>query len=382
MRQNSPLFSPLKIGPMTIPNRFMRSATWEGLSSDDGFPKQKLFDMIVDYSKGKTGLIVPGYVYPISHGKSIVHQTGMTTKKHAEVWRETIQKVHANGSKIVFQICHGGDKCQEKDIHQQPIGCSGLIPGSRPMTDSEICDTIEAFAKAAKNLKEVGVDGVQIHCAHGFLISQFLSPALNKRKDKWGGVPENRTRFLFEVIQAVREATHDSIAIGIKINSNDHIEGGMDEQMANEVISMVPPLDFVEFSCGVTRKAYGIRADINEEVYRKNCQNPEEIIKLAHELSDGVPYYEGYNLKGAELAKEFFESQIAVATVGGWRHFDKMEKAVKEGKADIISLSRPFLREPHLVQKFMDGADSVECNSCSLCSMNRAPGVFCQNWKK
>ena len=383
MRQTSPLFSPLKIGPMTIPNRFCRSATWEGLSNDEtGFPTQKLFDMITEYSKGKTGLIIPGYVYPISHGKSIFKQNAMTTKKHAEVWKETIEKVHQNGSKIVFQICHGGDKCQEKDIHQQPIGCSGLIPGSRPMTDAEICDTIEAFAKAAKNLKDVGVDGIQIHCAHGFLINQFLSPALNKRTDKWGGKDENRTRILFEVIQAVRDATKDSIAVGIKINANDHVEGGIDEMMASQIISMVPPLDFVEFSGGVTRKAYGIRTLINEDTYRKNAKNPEEIIKLAHEVSDGVPYFEGYNLKGAEVAKSFFEDQIAIATVGGWRHFDKMEQAVKEGKTDIISLSRPFLKEPHLVEHLLNGADQVLCDSCSLCSLNRADGVKCQNWKK
>jgi 2,4-dienoyl-CoA reductase-like NADH-dependent reductase (Old Yellow Enzyme family) len=343
-------------------------------------PSKKLLDMMVDLSKGKTGLIVPGYVYPIKHGKSIRKQTGMFTKKHADVWKDTIKKIHENGSKVIFQICHGGDRCQESMIGQQPIGCSGLIPGSRPMTEAEICDTIDAFAAAAKNLKNVGADGVQIHCAHGFLLSQFLSPVLNRRNDKWGGIIENRTRIVFETIQAVREITNDSLSISIKINGDDCVKGGMDAQMCCEVISMIPPLDFVEISCGIGPKSYTIRANLNESTIKRNIKNSKEIIERAHQMCDGVPYFEGYNIKAAELAKEYFP-ELPIACTGGWRHFDKMEEAVKSGKCDIISMSRPFIKQPHLVQALMDGAEKVDCDSCNLCSLHREPGVVCQNWK-
>ena len=205
MRQSSPLFSSFQCGPMTLPNRFIRSATWEGLADSNGFPAQELFNKMVQLAKGGCGLIVPGYCYTIQHGRANPTQTGMTSKEHAQIWKETIDEIHKNGSKIMFQLAHGGDKCNQNDIGQQPIGCSGLEPGSRAMTDAEICETIESFAKAAKYLKEAGADGVQLHAAHGYLLSQFLSPYLNRRTDKWGGVTENRTRIVFEIVNEIRK---------------------------------------------------------------------------------------------------------------------------------------------------------------------------------
>ena len=350
-------------------------------ADENGFPSQKLLDMMIKLSKGGCGLIVPGYVYPIQHGKANVGQTGMTTKDHAEAWREAIKEIHKNGSKIMFQIAHAGDRGLETESHHQPIGCSGLLPGSRAMTEAEICETIDAFIKASKNLKEVGADGVQLHAAHGYLLSQFLSPYLNRRTDQWGGLTENRTRIVFEIINQIRKATHDSIAVGIKLNGNDFVDGGIDPPMCCEIVSMLPPLDLVEVSCSIMNKAYHIRADVREEVYKKNCKNYKEVIQRAHELLDGIPYMEGYNSDASALLKETFP-ELPVACVGGWRTVEKMEFALNTSKADIISMSRPFLKQPNLVNAIRNGAEKVDCDSCSLCSLNRAPGIKCQNWVK
>ena len=388
MRQNSPLFSSIQCGPMAIPNRFMRSATWEGLSDDKtGMPSKKLLKEMVNLAKGGTGLIVPGYVYPIKSGKAAPFQTGMYTKEHAEAWRETINEIHKYGSKVVFQIAHGGDRALPGENGEQPAGCSGLLPGTRAMTEAEINDTIQAFITASKNLKEVGADGVQIHAAHGYLVSQFLSPALNKRTDKWGELTENRVRILFEMINGIRNATHDSIAVGVKINGNDFLEGGVDPQMCIENISLLPPLDFAEISCGALNRPYTTRYDVNEKDYIKNVgkEKGAELTKRALELMDGIPYTEGYNVEAAAQVKEAFP-ELPVASVGGWRTFSKMEFAINTLKADIISMSRPFLKDPSVVKHLLEGEEVVRCNNCGLCSLHRVDiaknGIKCQNWKQ
>lgn len=380
MRANSVLFTPLQCGPMLLKNRFMRSPTWEGLCDDNGFPTKKLLDMMVNLAKGGTGLIIPGYMYPIAHGKAAPRQAGILSKQHAEAWKSTIEKIHSYGAKIVFQIGHGGIRCNPALIGREPIGCSPLLPNTHEMTDLQIDETIEAFAKASKYLENVGADGVQIHAAHGYLVSAFLSPLLNKRKDKWGGIIENRTRFLNELTWAIRSQAKDSFALGIKINGSDCIEGGVTPGMCAENLSLAPAFDFVEISCGLGPKHWTTRANMNIETIKKNHKNPEQLIKQYHEFCDGVPFKKGYNLEAAQFVKSSIP-ELNVAAVGGWQTFAAMEDAVKSGKIDFISLSRPFLREPNLVNKLYEGGE-MSRDHCSLCNENRVDGIHCQNFKK
>ena len=380
MNKDSILFSSVKVGSVTLPNRFMRSAVWEKLGDKNGYPTKHLLDLLVECSKGQTGLIIPGFVYAANNGKSMPLSVGMNTKKHAEAWKETIKTIHKNGSKFAFQICHGGDRSNPEYTGQVATGASGLVPGSRAMTEPEIEETIEAFAQAAKRAQDAGADIVQFHCAHGLLISQFLSPLLNKRTDKWGGSVENRARIVHEIITTTRELTHGSLPIAIKINGNDCVEGGVNPKMCCEILSHIEKPDLVEISAGIGVKAHGVRADINEDVYKRNSKNPAEIMKIAQKMNGGVPYSEGYNFEAASLVKQTFP-ELIVACVGGWRHFDKMEAAVKSGKIDIISMARPFLKQPQVVKYLRDGAKVTQCNSCSLCNFKRLEGVYCRNWK-
>ena len=156
------LFSPIKVGPITIKNRFMRSPTYEGLANSDGTPKKRL-------SEGEVGLIIPGYMYPMEACKAAPKQCAMYNDKHSNSWKNTVNKVHKNGSKIVFQICHAGvpDHLEKKG----PSTFPGLY---NSLTKTEIEDIIESFRKSAVQSQKAGVDGVQLHGAHGYLFSSFI----------------------------------------------------------------------------------------------------------------------------------------------------------------------------------------------------------------
>ena len=185
LRNSSILFSPVRVGPIVLRNRFMRSATWERLADDaTGLPTPRLKRMMIDLAAGECGLIIPGYVYPAGTGKSAPCQAGMEYPCHAEAWRDAIEQIHAHGSKVVFQVGDGGVRyvpglSKAFDI----AGISPVLPGTREMTNLELEELIHAFIKSARMLKAVGADGVQIHGAHGYTVSAALSPVMNKRTD-------------------------------------------------------------------------------------------------------------------------------------------------------------------------------------------------------
>ena len=389
-RENSVLFSPIKINNLILPNRFMRSATWEGLSDDkNGMPSRRLLRMMKELAVGECGLIVPGYVYPIFHGKSAKNQSGFQNLWNAKAWEPTINEIHELGSKIIFQICHGGVRCNPDFIGGfQPIGCypENGFPG-KEMNNDEIEEVIDSFVKAAKLAKKVGADGVQLHGAHAYLFSAFLSPALNKRKDKWGGSFDNRLRIVYETANEIRKATGNDFFLSIKINSNDyadpniHGNAGITPELCGRYINCLPMIDLFELSGGASTKNYTIRSKIDEDFLRRTAKKEdiEEIIDTAHRLFDGVPYVEAYHADAARKIRKI-SPQAKLAIAGGIRSFSVMEQLVKEGTADVISLSRPFLREPHLVRDLKSGKiKEISCNSCGLCTINRKYGIFCHN---
>ena len=336
---SSTLFTPLKIRGLTIPNRFMRSATWEGKATSTGLPTKQLKQMMVDLSIGQTGLIVPGYCYPIEHGQAAFNQLGMSKYAHGQTWESTIDIIHKNGSKIMFQVCHGGVRCPSNLIHQQPIGVSPESEGQREMTQTEIEDTIDSFIKSALRIQQMGADAIQIHAAHGYLISSFLSPYLNKRKDLWGGSFENRARFLKETIKTIRQVCSSNFVISVKINGNDCIQGGFIPEMAGDLIKSLPEVDFWEISAGIGPKSYGIRSIVDWKFLKKKIPKNDfiETEKKIHILTDGVQYSEAYNYESAKIIHEIAPN-AKLALVGGNRNPKNMEKLLNEGNISLISL--------------------------------------------
>lgn len=375
MLKNSILFSPVKLGKCVIPNRFMRSATYEGLGGTTGLPRSVLNRKIEDLATGEVGLIVPGYVYPTIRGKASPRQCGMSRIADSQVWEPSVEIIHKKGSKIMFQVCHGGSRCQKNIINGlQPIGCSPDLnfPDSREMTNAEIEDTIDSFVQSSFRLQSIGVDGIQLHAAHGFLLSSFLSPYLNRRKDKWGGSLENRLRIVYEIVRSIREFTAPDFLISIKMNGSDYVDGGVTPQIAAEYVKkLLPFVDLFEISGGLGLKpSYGTRCEFHNESYLKNLTQKEydQIVPQIKLATQKVKYCDGYNREAVEIIHNIVpEAKLAI--VGGVRNIQSMEEMLQKGTVQLISMSRPFLKQPHLVKDLRTGKiNKIGCNSCGICS--------------
>lgn len=384
LREKSILFSPLRIGNTVLPNRFMRSATFEGRSDEKGYPKASLLKMIKELALGEVGLIVPGFVYPMKKCQVVAGQTGMYTPSHAEAWRSTIEAIHQETkSKIIFQLCHGGSKSSPKITGVAAEAPTAMNSNTRQMTISDIEQTIQSFIEASINLKKCGADGVQLHCAHGFLLSAFLSPYLNHRHDDYGGSPENRIRIVKEIAEGIRKANGPDFFISAKINAEDYddddYEGGITPCICSWYISQLPMINLFEISAGIGKKTYAARIRYDRKLFNKMIKPPEaaiEAIKKAKAASSGVPYHEGYNIESVKKIRKLVPN-AKLAVVGGLRKYDTMNKVVKAGIADIVSMSRPFLRQPNLVKKFKTTLKESKCISCGLCSFAPSDETKC-----
>jgi 2,4-dienoyl-CoA reductase-like NADH-dependent reductase (Old Yellow Enzyme family) len=238
------------------------------------------------------------------------------------------------------------------------------------MTQKDIDEVSQAFVLSAKRLKSIGADGIQLHAAHGFLLSEFLSPALNRRADSYGA---DRTRIVFEIASEIRRSVGKDFLISAKINGEDCIEGGVTAPFCAEYVKKLSAvINFFEISCNASPLPFAVRADFDPELLRSFIKSPEEAEQIAAKAAKmfaGVPYFEGYNVPATKVVKAEMPS-VKLAAVGGIRNFAFMEALVKDGVADVVSLSRPFLRQPDLVKVLKkEGIESVDCISCGLCML-------------
>ena len=343
-QSKSILFTPVQIGPTLIPNRFMRSATFMHACDSKGFPKQKLLDYYVSLARGKVGLITTGFMYPLEKGKANYCQAGILTDKHAEAWRSAVKEIHNNGSKIMFQVSDSGIQAFPFVTMGRPRGCIGKFPFSRTMNEKDIKEVINSFKEAAARIEKIGADGIQIHAAHSYLLSRFLSRADNKRKDKYGGSHDNRIRFLQEVIDAVKSVTSQNFLVSVKLNGFDLSPNGVTPEECAATVNKIRGIDLFEISSD-----YAVQMN-------------RTITRLLH-----LPFSENFNYPAAKIIKQLAPTK-KLAVVGGWRKFKEMEKAVKGGTAELISLSRPLIREPNLVDLMMTkGRKTSKCWSCGDC---------------
>lgn len=356
------IFSPLAIGNITLKNRIIRSATWEGMCLD-GVPTEKLIKLYEDLAENNVALIITGYTYVSKEGMQLPNKMGLDSDKNLDVFKSMVDRVHKKGGLIAVQLVHAGGQANRKSSGMQPIAPSAVsfptyqeIP--KEMTKDDIKRVVECFALSAKRAKELGFDFVQLHGAHGYLINQFLSPLTNKRDDEYGGSLENRFRFLKEVILAIKSLIGRDYPLIIKLNGDDFIEGGFSINESVKVARMLEELGvlFIEVSGGSAASA-------DKSPVRKDIDTPEK---------------EGYN---CELSKKIKEQvNIPVGVVGGIRTFNIAKKIIETKEADVISLSRPFIREPHLVKRWQSGdtyrAKCISCNGCFKPGLS-GEGIYC-----
>lgn len=374
------LFSPAKIGNLEIKNRFIHSATYEGMAAEDGKVQDTIIKRYARIAKGEAGLIIPGYLFIHPHGQALKYQTGIHSDEMIFGLKKVVDAVHEHGGKIVFQLAHSGRQTTKELIGRKPKGPSAKwrnpVDFTRPlkMKENEIHQTIRDFGNAAGRAAEAGADGVQLHAAHGYLINQFLSPFYNDRKDDWGGSDENRFRFLKKVAAVVRSALPEKMPVLVKLNSNDFTpRQGVVPSLAATYATWLADLniDLVEVSCGSVDFApfHECRGDIPiEEMAGSFPWWKKPFIKaMLKSWAGKYDLQEGYNLEAAKVIKPVL-GKIPLAVVGGIRKRNHMEEIISKKKSDFISMSRPFIREPDIVKKFRQNkVNAVSCISCNRC---------------
>lgn len=347
------LFQSTAIKSLQLNNRFIRSATWEGMCEKNGKPTPKLTDWYVQLAKGGVGLIVTGYAIVREDGKQLPATLGLHRDDFQQEMLSMTSQVHWAGGKICAQLVHAGGQATSANCGSTPIAPSAVQVDQYPeevqeMSIAEIDDVVSCFGLAARRAKEYGFDAVQMHGAHGYLINQFLSPLTNRRLDEYGGSDEKRCRFVIEVYRAVRKQVGDDFPVMIKLSCNDFLDGGLSLLQATTAASLLNSegIDCIEVSGGTP--ASGKKTPARMKINKKK--------------------QEAYHLELAEEIRKHVDCPLMV--VGGIRSLDVMEQAIASGKTDYISMARPFIRQPDLVNRFQQGlmtrVDCISCNGCFL----------------
>ena len=360
--KDSILLTPVKIGRLEIPNRFVRSATHEFMAEDDGTPTDRPIELYRRLAEGETGLIITGHAYVNPNGKASPRQTGIYDDRFVEGLGKITAAVRPFGAKIFLQIAHAGRQTKEK-----LCGCVPLAPSAVPeptfkttpreMSDEDVRGIIDDFVQAGRRAREAGFDGAQLHVAHGYLLSSFISPHTNRRTDEWGGSTARRAKIVVEIVRGIKAASGRDFPLIVKLNSTDFLATGLHLEESIEIARLLKNegIDGIEASGGMTEAGKG-------SVWQG--MRPED--------------EEGYFVENAAAIKRAVG--IPVIGLGGNRTFAVMKKFVGEGKVDLISMSRPFIREPYLVKKFRTGEiRKSECISCNKCFNLR--GIRCGELK-
>ena len=356
------LFEESAINGLSLKNRFIRSATWEGRATKEGAVTPELITMMTELAKGGIGLIISSHCYVSPEGPGTPWQLGIYKDELVPGLKEMTSAVHENGGKIMAQLAHAGQFADTNvsGLTAWAVSDSDGLSGRdvKVLSHEDIQRMVESFAQAAVRAKDAGFDGIQIHSGHGYLLSQFLSPTYNKRSDDYGGSIENRARIHVRICQAVRQRLGRDYPLIIKMNCTDFTENGItpDESLSAARMFAKAGYDAIELSGGTIRTG-------NLSPSRMGITTAEK---------------EAYFKEHAQRFKS--ELNIPIILVGGLRSFEVAEKIIRENTADYISMSRPLIREPGLINRWKAGdLRRAECISDNLCFNPgfEGKGIYC-----
>jgi len=353
------LFDQTQINGMKLKNRFFRSATYDGVADEGGHLTTRLFQVYENLAKGGVGTIITGLTAVIGSEQRIPGQMGIYDDSFVGEYKQMTDMLHSHEANIILQIaCLGSQSSPKGKTDKILLGPSAVedlsykvIP--KEMTKQEIVFVQTAFADAAFRAKQAGFDGVQMHAAHGYLLSKFLTPYYNRRDDEYGGSIENRARMVLETYQAIREKVGLEYPVLAKINSEDYMEQGMTFADCKYVCHELAKLGInaIEISGGSSSSRP------NEGSARK--------ISIEQES-----YYEDY---AAEIAQDI---SIPVISVGGHRDFAALTNILNETSIEYIALCRPLIYESDLINRWQNGyMERAKCISCNKCF--RRDGTKC-----
>jgi 2,4-dienoyl-CoA reductase-like NADH-dependent reductase (Old Yellow Enzyme family) len=352
------LFDTMSLGGLELKNRLVRSATYEAMADGQGGVTDRLFDVYAKLADSRVGLIITSNTFVLPEGKALPAMLGSHDDALIDGYRRLTGRVHQSGGKIVMQLGFCGslgfikvpDAYSPSAVPEMATGHTG-----KEMSAADIDRLIGGFAAAAARAREAGFDGVQIHAATGFLLSQFLSPYYNRRTDQYGGPIENRMRLLAEIYTAVRWEVGRDFPVLVKINCADFIEDGLTAEDSLFVCRELAAkgIDAIEITGGV----YAVREKTS---VRLNVLTPDQ-----------EAYFSEYAAKVAASV------DVPVILVGGLRSPEVMERVLHDTDVAYFAMCRPLIAEPGLVRRWQAGdREKAKCVSCNQCMS--AEGVACR----
>jgi 2,4-dienoyl-CoA reductase-like NADH-dependent reductase (Old Yellow Enzyme family) len=385
-RSQSVVFTPARIGRLELRNRLIRAGCYEGLARG-GQVTEPLVEHHRRLAAGGLAMTTLGYCAVSADGRAYADQLWARPELLPGL-RRFVQAVHAGGAAASVQLVHCGFFASPKAIGRRPLGASRKLVLYRgvvcaAMSPAQIEEKVADFAAAARLAREAGFDAVELHAGHGYLLSQFLSPWANRRRDRWGGSLENRLRFPAEVVRRVRAAVGPEFPVLVKANQRDGFRGGLELEEA-----VVAARAFREAgasalvpSCGFTARAPLNMLRGNVPIREMAANQPTAALRLGTRLFGRlfVPpdrYEPLFLLEGARRIRR--EAGIPVVYVGGVLSLEHMEEALRAG-CDFVQLGRATVRDPELASRLEAGEiRESDCDLCNRCiAAMEAGGVRC-----
>lgn len=377
------IFKEVKLREVKLKNRIFRSATHEGMSDKKGRPTRELIKKYEALAKGEVGAIITGYVGIQQNGKSpLKNMLMIDNDDNIKAFEELTSKVHIYNTPIFLQLAHCGRQTRSKVTRYKTVAPSPirdkLYNEDKPnqLSECEIYEIIDNFVLGIERARKAGFDGVQLHLAHGYLLSSFLSPHMNKRNDKWGGNFENRFRIIKEIMEKARKLA-DDFPILVKINAYEKSKDGMKIEEAIKISKYLEELgcDAIEVSCGIAEDGFLIsRGGFPFDILVKDNFRMKKIPKLLNPIVKPIltetmgspkPFFL-YNLNSAEEIRKHVK--IPIIVVGGIRKLEDIKNIIEQDRCDFVSMSRPFIIEADIVKKFKEGKQNEsKCINCNYC---------------
>lgn len=384
-------FSPLTLGALTLKNRFIKAATYEGMY-ENGIPAQSLIDFHSAIAEGGTALTT--VAYGAVHPDGRTHEEQLLINESAlPMLMKLTESVHRQGGKASIQLTHCGFFTRNKHMLSgapksasrtfNTYGLMSGLPFSRSMSHSDIAATTADFSRAASQVKDAGFDAIEVHMGHGYLLSQFLSPSINSRSDAYGGSRSRRMRFPIEVIRSIRKEVGSTFPILVKLNLSDGFKGGFSIEDCIETAKALEQegVNAIVLSGGYTSKTpfYLMRGDVPKKgmvEVEKNRLQKVAISVFGSFVMQTIPFEENYFMSLAlEVRKEV---QIPLVYLGGAVSSQGIHEIMSQG-FDAIAVGRALIHDPHFLAKIqMNDGHISPCNHCNECmvEMDRG-GVKC-----
>jgi 2,4-dienoyl-CoA reductase-like NADH-dependent reductase (Old Yellow Enzyme family)/thioredoxin reductase len=354
------------MGGITLKNRLVMSPMTMNYATEEGFATEKLIRYYVERAKGDVGLIIVEGTFFTPEGKGYMNQLGLSSSEHAEKLHQLTKIVHGlnNDAKIFIQIHHAGRRAHAEVSGHQPVAPSAVPvePGGevpRALSKDEIKGLVQAHIETAARARDVGFDGVDIHCAHGYLVPSFFSPLSNQRTDEYGGDLYGRTRFLLEIIDGIKERFGKDFPLTIKISGDEFIVGGLGLAEMTEIslLAQAAGVDALMVSAGAPGGEKIGDLDQAHQILRTMPMMTERgcLVPLATEMKKRL--------------------EIPVITVGRINDPVLAEEIISQGKADMVAMGRALLADPYLPGKAFEGEEE-SIRTCIACNEGCYKRIF------